>query len=1048
MANNRNIRCWQRVYGKGPRSEYLLEDLQRDIGGASTADPEAIADHVEELTRMQELKRRQSMVFKDLIEKSLTYELGGKPHPGWGVRAMVTADRSGLATYTNFEAQGNAMVSLLRNRIHDMLEAARSYQLKKFGKELDDAFWADFTKALFPDERHEVKNPAAIEAAHSYEAMMAFALDRLNRSGGYNGKEIPFLSNYGWPQVHNSGLVGGVPFERWWKDMLEFDMSMNNFRENLQLYRHNKTKPRGGKYSGQVAKTENAGPVKTYSTMDGDQVYPRVELPTEEEAIKVARHIHKNIASRGLDTLNLDKLAEEMGVTFRFSSQVIQQRLFNFTTSAGRLKYQEKYSGQSVYDSIATYIERTGFKIAAQEMFGYQPNQMVQALWDWARVWHSQNRKEDTGAFAKGPGLIAAKAWTRWKNRGVEPVDEEGVPQHFDMTHGARTAALESFFNLGERQIMAEMERLNPTKFNEGSTRLGQVMTGLRNLQVATLIPINVPIMSLTDIASMFATGRWNEWQITNPLRHMTQMPLWKKAGWAALEKINYTPQLRVLAQMATPGIKVPWKPDSEWGYKARRKLASRLGIEVESLLNNVARSTRMDADFTYGVTQRATSQALRKSGLPGWTNVIMREFDIENIGRITDFSDPETGLSWEQMGEWYPDLQNHFKSYGLTGYDWKLLREAPRFTVKSGIFEAEYIDLENWARHGHIPEEGVETGSFNPLDREKNKPFGTQAHEGVTKKTRKFYRHRTDGENVYRGRKNKDADLHSGQYVDEEEVVPHETFSEEPVVNPDFERVRNIIAGMTFHESHFKLARIPDARQAEFVTRGQKMGEVPGEFMKEITQFKMFSISWWMTEYGRMMNSNQTWSKKTETAMALIGVGTILTALSLSLREIAEGRNPPDWDDENLWYRSLFDTINPLTLMGVPGPGSVRSKPNLSLVSPNIKSATDAANYLLFDTGPQLFRTIQDEISGEDEHLEDRLRWQYERDETMAETLKRHFSLNWYSKLFMERILYDQFRYWKNPEEYINYVEKDIEREYDPDAAAYFKGYWWEHPL
>lgn len=120
--------------------------------------------------------------------------------------------------------------------------------------------------------------------------------------------------------------------------------------------------------------------------------------------------------------------------------------------------------------------------------------------------------------------------------------------------------------------------------------------------------------------------------------------------------------------------------------------------------------------------------------------------------------------------------------------------------------------------------------------------------------------------------------------------------------------------------------------RERTWMTAGAKKGTAMGEIIKGITQFKSFPTSFLMRHGSRAMSLEKGTSKAAYAA-SIFGITTLLGALVVQLKEIANGNDPSTmWDSED-----PQKTINFFTRSAVQGGG-------LSILGDILVAGTDTS--------------------------------------------------------------------------------------------------------
>lgn len=120
--------------------------------------------------------------------------------------------------------------------------------------------------------------------------------------------------------------------------------------------------------------------------------------------------------------------------------------------------------------------------------------------------------------------------------------------------------------------------------------------------------------------------------------------------------------------------------------------------------------------------------------------------------------------------------------------------------------------------------------------------------------------------------------------------------------------------------------------RERTFMSAGQKKGTVPGEIFKSMLQFKSFPAAFLMRHGSRAM-SQPTKMSKAGYGISIFAMTTLLGALVVQLKELANGNDPQTmWDSDD-----PQKTINFLTRSAVQGGG-------LSILGDILVAGTDTS--------------------------------------------------------------------------------------------------------
>lgn len=249
----------------------------------------------------------------------------------------------------------------------------------------------------------------------------------------------------------------------------------------------------------------------------------------------------------------------------------------------------------------------------------------------------------------------------------------------------------------------------------------------------------------------------------------------------------------------------------------------------------------------------------------------------------------------------------------------------------------------------------------------------------------------------------------------------------------PD-EKLADKLSGAIIDERHFAVIE-PDARIRQFTTGGMQRGTGGGEFFRQAFMFKSFPISMVMTHVMRSAQANSRLGRAGRMA-TLIGAMTLAGGISLQSRAILTGKDPQQMFDDDYFINPDFALAafyygGALGIYGDFINGAQHNRAGNTIIAtlqgPPIQMLEDGVG------GVKAFsEMIRKAIDGEDQVFGKKL----------AKNMAKYTpgSNLWYSRLAMDRLVFDTVQTWMDPE-YQESFQRERDRLYDRTG----QGFWWE---
>jgi hypothetical protein len=195
-----------------------------------------------------------------------------------------------------------------------------------------------------------------------------------------------------------------------------------------------------------------------------------------------------------------------------------------------------------------------------------------------------------------------------------------------------------------------------------------------------------------------------------------------------------------------------------------------------------------------------------------------------------------------------------------------------------------------------------------------------------------------------------------------------------------------------------------PGAAERALMLGQTRPGTFIGEFVRSAMQFKGFPVTVMLMHIGRGLDAEGARGKAAYLASFAIGM-TLMGALAMQLKEVAKGRDPRNMDDHRFWLAA-----------GAQGGGA-------GILGDFLYSAvarTDQDFYSQMAGGPMggLVSDIAKIAGLNIQALDDE-----RRERALGADLVRFVRLNapggtlWYSRLAMDRLVWDRLQWWADPE-------------------------------
>ena len=233
----------------------------------------------------------------------------------------------------SLERKIDGVLSPVHRELADMMEA---YRPKKLGFSASKSGQRKMIRAIFDPEG--VVDPDALQYAKSWKKVTEMLRKRF---GAASGRQISKLEDWNIPQSHDPIKLAGSTFEDWY------------------------------------------GFVK--SRLDLDRILPEVSEVTGEFIIdhddivrKVLKSVYDNLKSDGYS--KIDTTALKPFLKRKIGNRHQDHRLLHFKDADSWLQYSDKFGGPDYYNTMMGYTELMSREIAAMEMFGPNPDAVVDVL--------------------------------------------------------------------------------------------------------------------------------------------------------------------------------------------------------------------------------------------------------------------------------------------------------------------------------------------------------------------------------------------------------------------------------------------------------------------------------------------------------------------------------------------------------------------------------------------------------------------------------------------------------------------------------------------
>jgi hypothetical protein len=328
-------KCLDELVKAGALSREQAEDTLTDVkrqtkknaefmamGDAERAASEAVlAKKMAEAKRSREQLAMQVVKQKEIDNAAQAHEKGS----GWGYQSFLTKDWHGKAQHANVEYRASTLTNLFLKSADVAFERLKP---TKLGFVEDRAAQEGFIRALFGEKGDEVSAAMGKAWSGTAEKMR----EMFNRAGG----DIAHLDSWRIPQSHDQIRIREAGFEAWQRDVDQLKVKVFD--------------PEGA---------------------------PLVGL----ERMSVLREAYETLSTGGLNKINPGssgngkKLANKRG----------ESRVLHFSDAAGWLEYHEKYGRGSIYSILTNHVKSMATDIAALEILGPNPAQMVRYMRDMAK---------------------------------------------------------------------------------------------------------------------------------------------------------------------------------------------------------------------------------------------------------------------------------------------------------------------------------------------------------------------------------------------------------------------------------------------------------------------------------------------------------------------------------------------------------------------------------------------------------------------------------------------------------------------------------------
>jgi len=215
-----------------------------------------------------------------------------------------------------------------------------------------------------------------------------------------------------------------------------------------------------------------------------------------------------------------------------------------------------------------------------------------------------------------------------------------------------------------------------------------------------------------------------------------------------------------------------------------------------------------------------------------------------------------------------------------------------------------------------------------------------------------------------------------------------------------------------------------PGVRERALLLSQSRRGTLGGEFRRSTLQYKSFPVTMMTTH---LMRGIANWGQGGGLYMAKLGIDlTVMGALAIQLKQVANGKDPRDMTDGKFWGAAFIQGGGAGIVGDFLYAGLNRANAGFYMTAiggPTAKLVDDTVSLTGFN--------IQGAITGEKTNFGREL-VRFLRGNTPGSSL-------WYSRLAMDRLLWDQLQELADPE-----YRRAFKRVEDRARKDYGQDYWW----
>jgi hypothetical protein len=296
-------------------------------------------------------------------------------------------------------------------------------------------------------------------------------------------------------------------------------------------------------------------------------------------------------------------------------------------------------------------------------------------------------------------------------------------------------------------------------------------------------------------------------------------------------------------------------------GNAEDRAFGVKLGLGAEAWVTRALGVSRFQEITGSGLSAKISDTVFRASLLSSWTDAGRKAFGMEFLSYIGE----NTGKTFAQLPE---ALRNSMTRYGLTESHWNVIQQADVIN-RDG---ARYLDLKSITMLA-----GKEKGAVEA--------FAEAAQLAAAQE-------RVQGNVTTRG----SGKAALGVRLIEQGKKAQATYNKIELIRDASYKLHEMILS----ETDFAVPS-PDALVRAIATQGQKRGSIMGELARSLALYKQFPITMISTHLARGAFTLDGLDKGKYLAELLIGL-TIMGGISLQAREVIKGKDPRPMDTPEFW--------------------------------------------------------------------------------------------------------------------------------------------------